>query len=138
VFWFTVASVLKVRLARGEVNVMRSRILGIAAAMTLAVTGLVVVGPASPAFAHCGGHSTHPDRYNGGGISWANGTFIHRYPHIDCVTDGQGFPGQGIDVHCAVITGTAWLYVRNTSTGVAGWARHDALRISGTVTVPFC
>jgi hypothetical protein len=117
---------------------MRSRILSLAAAVTLAITGLVVAGPASPAFAHCGGHDTHPDRYSGGGVSWGDGTYIRRYPHVDCVADGQGFPAQGIDVHCGVVTGTLWLYVRNTSTGVAGWARYDALRISGTVVIPAC
>ena len=116
---------------------MRSRLLAAAASMALAFTGLVVL-PATPAFAHCSGHSTHPDLYNAGGIHWANGTNIRRYPHIDCVADGQGFPGQGIDVHCATETGSLWLYVRNTTTGVNGWARFDALRYDFTVTIRDC
>lgn len=117
---------------------MRSRILGIAAAATLAVTGAVVVGPASPAYAHCSGHGTHPDLYGGGGISWGNGTAIRSHPHVDCDALGRGYPGQGIDVHCAVHTGADWAYVRNTSTGINGWSREDALNIPTPVAVPVC
>ena len=116
---------------------MRSRLLAAAAGLALAFTGLVVL-PATPAFAHCGGHSTHPDLYNAGGIHFANGTNIRRYPHIDCVADGQGFPSQGIDAHCATETGSLWLYLRNTTTGVRGWARFDALRYDFTVTIRDC
>lgn len=117
---------------------MRSRILGAAAGMMLAVTGAVVVAPASPAYAHCSGHGTHPDLYSGGGISWGNGTAIRSQPHIDCQALGRGYPGQGIDVHCAVHTGADWVFARNTSTGVNGWAREDALSVPTPVAVPVC
>jgi hypothetical protein len=52
--------------------------------------------------------------------------------------NGLGYPNHGIDVHCVAITGSYWVYVRDTTTGVNGWARYDALNFSGTVTIPVC
>jgi hypothetical protein len=115
---------------------MRSRLLAAAAGLSLALFG--AVAPASPASAHCGGHGTHPDLYGGGGISFKNGTNIRRYPHTNCASDGPGCPSQGIDVHCATETGSLWLFVRNTSTGVSGWSRFDALNYAFTVTIRDC
>ncbi|MEV0941505.1 hypothetical protein [Micromonospora wenchangensis] len=118
---------------------MRSRLLSIASALTLAVSGSVLaLIPASPASAHCDGHGQHPDLYSGGGISWGDGTFIRAYPHQDCQPKGQGYPNQNIDVHCATLTGDLWFFVRNTSTGINGWARRDALRFSQSVTIADC
>jgi hypothetical protein len=124
---------------REEVTFMRPRVFSIAAAMMLAITGVAVVGSASPAYAHCSGHGTHPDLYSGGGISWGDGTAIRSHPHIDCDPPlGRGYPGQGIDVHCAVHTGADWVYARNTSTGINGWSREDALNVPNPVFVPVC
>jgi len=121
---------------------MRSRLLATLSGLAL-VAGVLVGGllvTASPASAHCSGHGTHPDVYSAGGISWANGTNIHRFPHTSAcsVVDGQGFPSQGIDVHCAVETGSLWLFARNTSTGVRGWARFDVLRYSHDIIIRDC
>lgn len=115
---------------------MRSRLLAIVSGLVLAVIGVVV--PASPASAHCGGHSTHPDLYNAGGISFKDGTRIRTHPHIDCTVLGLGFPGHGIDVHCATETGSLWLFVRNTTTGVNGWGRFDAFNYAFPVLIPDC
>ena len=116
---------------------MRSRLLTAAAGLVLTLTGFVVF-QASPASAHCGGHGTHPDLYNAGGISFRNGTNIHRFPHISCVVDGQGFPSHGIDVHCVTGGSVSWFYVRNTTTGVRGWVRFDALAYDRIVTISLC
>jgi hypothetical protein len=108
--------------------IMRSRLLAVVAALTLAVTtgGLVVVS-ASPASAHCGGHTPHPDRYSLGGVSFKSGARIRSHPHTNCTVRGHGNPGNVIDVHCYAITGRQWWYVRNTTTGVQGWVRNDVL-----------
>jgi hypothetical protein len=122
---------------------MRSRLLsilvglGLALGSTAIAVGAVLV-PATPASAHCSGHTTHPDLYNSGGISFANGTRIHAQPHLDCTVLGLGYPSQGIDVHCATLTGSLWLYVRDTTTGVNGWGRFDAFNYAHTVTIPDC
>lgn len=116
---------------------LRSRLGALAATLLLAVGGLVAFA-AAPASAHCGGHGTHPDRYSAGRIDWANGTAIRRYPHISCRADGRGYPRHGIDVHCVTRTGAYWFYARNTSTGVNGWAREDALNINYPITIAFC
>jgi hypothetical protein len=110
---------------------MRSRLLSVASALGLVLAGsLLALTPASPASAHCSGHGTHPDVYSGGGVSFGNGTNIRQQPHIGCTSHGLGYPSHGIDVHCVSVTGSVWLFVRNTTTGVNGWARHDSLRIS--------
>lgn len=119
---------------------MRSRLLARLAGLLLAV-GVAVGGvlvPAAPASAHCSGHNTHPDVYGSGGISFGSGTAIRTRPHVGCTIKGRGYTTQGIDVHCAFETGELWLYVRNTSTGVSGWSRRDALRYSRDVVVRDC
>jgi|GEM_PF-6504761 len=42
---------------------------------------------------------------------------------------GRGYPSHGIDVYCFVINtnGNFWRYVRDTTTGVAGWAADSAI-----------
>ena len=121
---------------------MRSRLLATLSGLALAAGVLVggVLVPATAASAHCSGHGTHPDVYSAGGISFANGTNIRRFPHTSDCSDilGQGFPSQGIDVHCAVETGSLWLFVRNTSTGINGWARFDVLRYAMTIVIRDC
>jgi hypothetical protein len=107
------------------------------AALALATGGLVVV-LASPASAHCSGHSLHPDLYGAGGISFREGARIRSHPHVDCTIRGLGNPNHGIDVHCRVVTGTTWYFVRNTSTGVNGWTRWDALNLSNPLPVDPC
>lgn len=125
---------------------MRSRLLTLTSALALAFGGLLLfatpasaaVTPANPA--HCSGWNTHPDLYSGGGVSFGDGTYIRSGPYTDCSANGQGFPSQGINVHCAVqnSSGNLWLYVVDTTTGVAGWARYDALHYSKTVVIPGC
>jgi hypothetical protein len=118
---------------------MRSRLLSAASAFGLVLAGsLLALAPASPASAHCSGHGTHPDAYSGGDISFGNGTHIRAYPHIGCDSRGLGYPGQGIDVHCAVVTTNLWFFVRNTTTGVNGWARVDSVRISRPTEIRDC
>ena len=120
---------------------MRNRLFTLAGALTLAVGGLVAVA-ASPAAAasHCTGFGTHPDLYNSGGISFQNGTNIRTQPYTDCTSVGEGFPSQGINVHCAEpnANGLLWIYLVDTSTGTQGWSRADALNYSKTVLIPDC
>ncbi|MFG3708998.1 hypothetical protein ACGF7U_30315 [Micromonospora sp. NPDC047670] len=118
---------------------MRSRLLSIASALALVTSGSVLaLMPASPASAHCSGHGTHPDLYSGGAISFGNGTNIRAYPHVDCGSRGLGYPSQGIDVHCATYTNALWIFLRNTTTGVNGWSRLDALNVSQPTTIADC
>ncbi|MBO0870450.1 MAG: hypothetical protein J2P15_17990 [Micromonosporaceae bacterium] len=121
---------------------MRSRLLAFLGALALTVGGLLVVsaGPAAADPAHCSGWNTHPDIYNSGGISFQNGTNIRSGPYTDCTVRGDGYPSQGINVHCFVVNanGYVWFYVVDTSTGVQGWSRIDALNFSKSVTVPDC
>jgi hypothetical protein len=121
---------------------MRKRLLA-ATSMVAMTIGILVAVTGSPASAaDCSGRDNHPDVYGATSITWGNGTSIRVYPNIECARAGQGFPGQGIDVHCAINAGGAghlhWLYVRNTSTGVSGWARQDALNHPGTQAIPDC
>ncbi|MEV0283453.1 MULTISPECIES: hypothetical protein [unclassified Kribbella] len=119
---------------------MRSRLLAVAAGLTLAAATQVVL--AAPASAACG-HDTHPDLYSGGGIYFQeNGTYIRTGPHEGCTALGIGYAGEGIDVHCVVYSEhtnwQVWFFVRDLDDGTAGWARRNDLRIPNTVTVPFC
>jgi hypothetical protein len=124
---------------------MRSRLLALTVMLALGLTGLVLV-PATPAAAaepaHCNQAqwNTHPDLYSGGGISFANGTAIRDAGYTDCSRNGLGYPTQGINVHCAEPNdnGLLWLYVVDTTTGVAGWAREDALTITGSHSIADC
>lgn len=117
----------------------RSRVGSAVAAMALASTALVAGATAAAADpAHCNGWNDHPDRYSAGGISFGDGTAIRRGPFTDCDALGLGYSGQGIDVHCQVLNpnGMRWAFVRNTTTGVNGWVRQDAIRGGGPV--PLC
>src|SRR5262245_40190249 len=124
---------------------MRSRIFVVTSTLVLGLTGLLF-GPASPAAAaepaHCSQtrSNTHPYLDSDGGIHFANGTSIRDAGYTDCTRLGLGYPNHGIDVHCAVPNdnGLLWLYVRDTTTGVAGWARQDALDITGTHFIQDC
>jgi hypothetical protein len=111
---------------------MRSRLLASTGALALTLGGLLVsAGPAAAATdpAHCYGWS-HGNYYSGGGIHFlAGGTKIRRGPYTDCDAFGAGYAGQGINVECSVenSTSTYWLYVVDTTTGVAGWSAWSAL-----------
>lgn len=111
-----------------------------AGALAFAVGGLLV--PASPAGAHCSGHGIHPDRYSGGGIQFKEGTRIRAYPHkSSCSTVlGLGYPGHGIDVHCAVKTSDlyVWFFLVDTTTGARGWSRSDAVAVTHQVRIDDC
>lgn len=117
---------------------MRSRLLVGVMALALSLAGLLV--PASPASAGCG-HNTHADEYNGGGIFW-DGTNIRTGPHVGCTSLGIGNPGEGIDVHCAILSEhtnfRVWVFVRDLDDGTRGWAREDALRVPDSVAVHDC
>jgi hypothetical protein len=109
-------------------------------ALALTLGGSVVAAsPAAADPAHCYGWDTHPDRYTAGGIHFTNGTYIRRGPFMDCSGLGLGYPNHGIDVHCLVNNGGyLWFYLRDTSTGVAGWARRDTLETVFASSVPSC
>jgi hypothetical protein len=119
---------------------MRSRLLTVLGALVLAVGGSVAAAsPAAADLAHCYNWNTHPDRYTAGEIRFTNGTYIRRGPWMDCDGLGLGYPNDGIDVHCSVNNGGyLWYFVRDTSTGIAGWARRDTLAFYGITTVPGC
>jgi len=119
---------------------MRSRLLASAGALALTLGGLLATaGPASADPAHCSGHSTHPDYYNAGGISFKDGTNIRTGPYTDCTALGEGFHSQGINVHCSYVNSNnvAWVYLVDTSTGVAGWSALSALNWDGSF-IAFC
>lgn len=122
---------------------MRSRLLASMSALALTLGGLLV--SASPAAAadpaHCKYWGTPADEYSAGGIDFRDGTAIRTGPYTDCAIVGRGYPSQGIDVHCFVTNsnGAHWVYVRNLSTGKAGWSRDDALQASpSTPAIPRC
>jgi hypothetical protein len=119
---------------------MRSRLLATASALAFTtIASVLALTPASPASAHCSGHSTHPDRYDGGNVSFGNGANIRTHPHTNCPSLGLGYPSHGINVHCVVLVdNSSWLFLRNTTTGVDGWSRSDALNIPQGVTLPRC
>jgi hypothetical protein len=108
-------------------------------ALALTLGGSVAAAsPAAADPAHCSGWGTPSDNYFAGGYSFKNGTYIRRGPFLDCDGVGLGYPSQGIDVHCVVYNGsTYWVYLRDTSTGKAGWSRLDTLNWDGSFT-PFC
>lgn len=118
---------------------MRSRT---TAAVLALMSGLLLVpaGGASADPARCSGYTTHPDRYSAGGITFKDGAAIRRGPFSDCDRLGLGYRGHGIDVHCAgrqeTNPGPAWIFVRDTTTGVNGWVRSDALNYQFEVAGP--
>ncbi|MBM6404920.1 hypothetical protein JQN72_11770 [Phycicoccus sp. CSK15P-2] len=120
---------------------MRSRVM---AAISVLFATLVAApaGGAAADPAHCSGWNTHPDRYSVGDFSFGNGTAIRRGPYTNCDRLGLGYPGHGIDVHCAQrnTNGVVWIFVRDTTTGVNGWADPDALRYEFEVAgpIPLC
>jgi hypothetical protein len=114
---------------------MRSRLLTLIGALVLALGGLVVsAGPAAADQADCYGWDTHPDLYHAGGVHFLNGTYIRRGPFLHCDGLGLGYPSHGIDVNCFVVNdnGYIWLYLRDTTTGVAGWSRLDTVSWDGS------
>lgn len=110
---------------------MASRLLALAGTVALTLgTLLVPAGPAAADPARCGGWAAPRDVYEGGYFSFRSvafgGTPLHRGPYDDCQVVNVAFAGQGIDVHCYIVNqefGTPFFYVRNTSTGYAGWAK---------------
>lgn len=71
-------------------------------------------------------------------MRFADGTAIRRGPYLECAALGRGYPGHNIDVHCGVYNanGVAWVFVRDTTTGVKGWVKASALR--GAAYIPNC
>ncbi|MGI8664862.1 MAG: hypothetical protein ACR2N4_02345 [Jatrophihabitans sp.] len=104
---------------------MRLRPLATTGALVLTLGGLL--GPAGPAAADdadCYGHDTHPDVTHSGTTAFGDGTAIRRGPYTDCDAFGRGYPSHGIDVHCRIQNSNnyTWVYLQDTTTGVAGWA----------------
>jgi hypothetical protein len=120
---------------------MRPRLLALMGALALALGGLVAsAGPAAADQSHCY-VSQHPDLYDHGGIHFLSGTNIRRGPYTDCDVLGSGYPNDGIDVHCAVFNSNnyLWIYLEDTTTGVRGWSREDALSWNVPPdNVPYC
>jgi len=118
---------------------MKFRLLTTLGALALTLgSSAVAAGPAAADQAHCYNWA-HPDRYSDGGIWFTNGTYLRRGPFMDCDTLGLGYPNHGIDVNCLVNNGGyLWLYVRDTTTGVGGWARRDTLDTVLGSSVPSC
>jgi len=113
---------------------MRSRLLASMGALALTLGGLLATASSAAADpAHCSGWTTHPDYYSSGGITFKDGTYIRTGPYTDCTALGQGFHSQGINVHCATTNGNGvlWVYLVDTSTGVAGWSAMSALNWNG-------
>ena len=124
-----------------EGRTMRSRLLATAAAIALGTVGAIAPATsasASPTRSALLRLEHPPDRHHSGGLRFGDGTAIRTGPFLECTIVGRGYPGQGSDVHCAIRNpkGKIWAYVRNTSTGKAGWVRSDALR--GGAYVPTC
>lgn len=112
---------------------MRSRFLAVLGALAFTLAGLaggqlVSAGPAMAEPAHCVGYIAHPDLYSSGGIGFA-GTAIRDDPWGDCDLRTTAHGGDGINVYCARpnADGNLWLYVKDLTKGVAGWARWDDL-----------
>ncbi len=119
---------------------MKARLGTLVAAAVLATGGLALpISPAAADPAHCYGNS-HPDLYSSGAVHFGNGTNLRRGPYTDCDSFGLGYPSHGIDVHCWVLNSSfnVWAYVEDTTTGVAGWARSDALSYDHAVGTPNC
>lgn len=122
------------------------RLTRLAGAAALAAGALTAVMPMTASAAGAASHCTeprwdvHPDLTSHGTYSWGNGAAIHTGGYTDCTIVGRGYPSQGIDVHCSRVNdnGLTWVYARNTSTGVAGWVRADALYTSVFVVPARC
>lgn len=109
-------------------------------ALALALGSLLVgAGPAAADQSHCYGWTTHPNLYGAGGIHFKDGTYIRRGPYTDCDGFGLGYPSQGINAHCYVdnTNGVYWVYVEDTTTGVAGWSQLSTLNWDGS-PIPWC
>lgn len=119
---------------------MRSRLLATASALVLTtIASVLALTPASPASAHCSGHGNHDDLYKGNNVSFRNGANIRSHAHISCTSLGLGYQSHGINVHCVTrVDNSTWLYLRDTTTGVRGWTRSDALNIPQGITLPPC
>jgi hypothetical protein len=121
---------------------MRSRLLTMLGALVLAIGGLLAVS-ASPAVAsdppHCSGWNKHPDLYNRGGIGFQSTTLLLSGPFEDCSIVGRGHTGEGINVHCKVVTNRErWYYVVDTTNGDAGWASRPNLVFNTNNLVDDC
>ncbi|MEO7261823.1 MAG: hypothetical protein ABI047_11300 [Jatrophihabitantaceae bacterium] len=120
---------------------MRSRLLTVVGTVALTLGGLLVsAGPAAADPARCSGWSAPADTSEGGGFSFKNVTPIYRGPYNDCAAFFPGVSGHGIDIHCYYQNtfGTVFMYLRDTSTGVAGWSRLDDLNSSGGPVIHYC
>jgi hypothetical protein len=108
----------------------------IAAAVTLTVgcTGVALVSAAGPASATCShSHSNIDTKF--GTLFNASNVNIRSGPHTTCGSLGYGQLSHSVDFHCYTNgdkvsanghTTYTWTYLKDTTTGVSGWAA-DAL-----------
>lgn len=108
--------------------------IGAAVLLTVAGTGVAVVGAAAPASATCGHYHTNIDNKYGQLFNGSN-VNIRTGPHTSCGSLGYGQLSHGVDFHCFTSgdrvsangrTTYTWTYLKDTSTGVSGWVA-DAL-----------
>lgn len=119
------------------------RLTRLAGAAVLAA-GALTIAPMTAGTAVAATHCTdakwdeHPDLISTGGFSFTNGTKIRTGGYTDCTPIGEGQAADGIDVNCARINdnGVEWWYVRDTSTGKAGWVRRSDMNY--VYLPPFC
>ncbi|NES14879.1 MULTISPECIES: hypothetical protein [Micromonospora] len=108
--------------------------IGAAVLLTVAGTGVAVIGAAAPASATCSHYHTNIDNkygqlFNGSNINIRTG------PHTSCGSLGYGQLSHSVDFHCFTSgdrvsanghTTYTWTYLKDTTTGVSGWVA-DAL-----------
>ncbi|WFE39420.1 hypothetical protein [Micromonospora sp. WMMD998] len=108
--------------------------IGAAVVLTVAAAGVAVVGAGAPASASCShSHSNVDNKF--GQLFNATNVNIRTGPHTSCGSLGYGQLSHGVDFHCFASgdrvsangrTTYTWTYLKDTTTGVSGWAA-DAL-----------
>ncbi|SBT67686.1 hypothetical protein GA0070622_4749 [Micromonospora sediminicola] len=108
--------------------------IGAAVVLTVAASGVAVVGAAAPASASCShSHSNVDPKF--GQLFNATNVNIRTGPHTTCGSLGYGQLSHSVDFHCFASgdrvsanghTTYTWTYLRDTTTGVSGWVA-DAL-----------
>jgi len=118
---------------------MRSKVIASVGALIIALA-TTIVGFASPAYAHCSGHSWS-NRDSDTGRVLASGVRIRAYPHTSCTANGLAYPSHVLEYDCytsgSTVTGpngtmSTWTHVRNATTGVRGWVSDAYLNDYGS------
>lgn len=102
----------------------------------------VVPSASTPDARHCTAAKwdSHPDRIHTGKFRFGNGTRLRTAGYNDCTVVGLAYPSHRIDVHCSRKNdnGVWWVYVRDVTTGKAGWASYASVYTTGTRLPPRC